>query len=109
MVAALPERKVSMCGRREGGQGRVRARLKRFWVRMAVRKGGRREEAVGGGRRVREEKAVGKSEVEREAWKRVWRGGEGSEGEGVVWRIRRAKVATWLGEWADAKRVWMCV
>jgi len=78
-------------------------------VRRAVRKGARREEAVGGGRRVREEKAVGKSEVEREAWKRERRGGEWSVGEGVVWRIRRAKVAMWLGEWADAKRVWMWV
>jgi len=74
-----------------------------------VRKGGIKGKAVAGGRRVREEKAVGKSEVEREAWKRVWRGGEWSEGEGVVWRIRRAKAAMWLGEGADAKRVWMCV
>lgn len=109
MEAALAERKVSMWGFREGGQGRARAMWKRDWVRRAVRKGGIRGEAVVGGRRVREVKAVGKSEVEREAWKRVWRGGEWSVGLGVVWRIRRAKVAVWLGEWADAKRVWMCV
>ena len=108
-LAALAARKVSIWGFREGGQGRVRAVWKRDWVRRAVRKGGIRGEAVAEWRRVRVEKAVGKSEVEREAWKRVRRGEEGSAEEGVVWRIRWAKVAMWLGEWAEAKRVWMWV
>lgn len=91
-MAAFEERKVSMDGRRVGGQGRVRAVEKALALRRLVRKEGIRGVAVEDGRRVRDVKAEGKSEVWREAWKIVWRVVDLAVGSEVVWRDRRAKV-----------------